>query len=144
VKTVPEPTLLPHVNEPDSIAHSPFEVVSVNPLPDVVGLYVAKVCVDHVPFDNSPPSADPEETIASTVKRDGTGTDIGDEDGLLEVLEDDVVGDVVVEEVVDSAELEEVEVEGGTTVLVVGAGLPVFVAYSIPLSGQLLDVKRFE
>jgi len=65
------------------------------------------------------------------VKLDGTGTDDGVEDGLDEVEVDELEVD----------DLDEDVVEVGTIVVVVGAGLPVLVAYVIPLAGQSFDVK---
>lgn len=63
---------LAHASVPPAMAPAPLLVVSVKPDPLVAALYVASVCVDHVPVLSSPPLVDPLERSAVTVKDVGT------------------------------------------------------------------------
>lgn len=50
-----EETLLPQVSVPPETAHLPLDVDIVKPEVEPDSVYVASVCVDHVPADNRPP-----------------------------------------------------------------------------------------
>lgn len=74
VTAVKADALLPlaQVNLPLETAHAPLLVESVNPEPLAAVRYVARVWVDHVPPESSPPVDEPLERSAVTVNEDGT------------------------------------------------------------------------
>jgi len=53
-------TPLPHANVPPLTPQLPFEEVMVKLEVDPERVYVARVCVDHVPRDKSPPTVEPD------------------------------------------------------------------------------------
>jgi len=57
---VVDDTPLPHWNLPPLTPQLPLDDVMVKLLADPENVKVAKVCVDHVPRERSPPSTDPE------------------------------------------------------------------------------------
>jgi len=117
VKIVPLLTELLQVKPEAPTEHNPFELVSVNPEPEVVAVKDAQVCTLHVPYDKRQPVVLPLDVRAVIVDFGG---------GVVPVpvgCEVVVVGDPAV---VDFA----VEVLAGK---VVGAGPPdVLVRYDRP------------
>jgi len=103
-------TPLPQVKAPPETPQFPFEEVKVKLLVDPESVYVARVCVDHVPRDRSPPTSEPDCRAFMVAL-------VGRVPGVL-VSEGDVV--VVVE----------------PPPLVVVTGVPVLGGYLIPLDGQ--------
>jgi hypothetical protein len=57
---VVDDTPLPHSNIPPLTPQLPLDDVTVKLLADPENVKVAKVCVDHVPRERSPPNSDPE------------------------------------------------------------------------------------